>query len=306
MLHEVDNVSFNSSRGIYTYCLTRMQKSFPHPVVGIDDKHEVYYAEHNGLFAVVSNVSLSEFNEDVLEKNMTDVVWLAPMVKRHEEIVEFVMFDTPVRCSKPYSSYNYRQPLQLLLTEQLYTPVVPLRFCTIYRNQDSLFQAIMPYREEIMQFLDYTAHKAEWSIKVFYDKVVFVNSYSDSEKDHSYEFDRNTALLPGESYFLTKKKQKIQEETCKADIQRILEDIYYTVSQYADRSQPLRCTRRDIHGKPRDMVMNAAFLIERRTFNSFQNTVNSLAERYRDRGIVFEFSGPWPPYSFCPKLQPGC
>lgn len=299
MRENVNCLMFNNSRGIYTYCLTRMRKSFQRPIVGIDNKHEVYFAEHNGLFAVMSDVSLREFNEDILGKNMTDAVWLAPMAKRHEEIVEFIMIDG----SKP--SCNLRQPPQSSSMDQLYTPVVPLRFCTIYRNQDSLFQAIMPYREQIIQFLDYTAYKAEWSVKVFHDKAVLMKSYPDKEKGQSHGTGQKTILLPGENYLLAKKKQRVQEEVCMADTQRILEDIYYALLRYASRSQSLRCTGRDIHGKPLDMVMNAAFLIEWEVFNLFQDTVNVLAERYKDAGITFKLSGPWPPYSFCPKLQPG-
>ncbi len=301
MLLDTDNVSLNSSPGIYTYCLTNMQKTLSHPVIGIDDKHEVYYAEHNGIFAVVSDVSIKEFNEDILEKKITDAVWLAPTAKRHEEIVEFIMMYTPA--GKP--SFKFHQSMQPSLFEKLYTPVVPLRFCTIYRNPDNLFQAIKPHRDKIMQFLDHTAHKAEWSIKVFHDKTVFMKSYSDKERGLFHVAEQKTTLLPGENYLMTKKKQRLHEEMCKADIRKIPEDIYNTLSQHADRFQSLRCTRRDVHGKLHDMIMNSAFLIEWGALNLFQNTVNMLAERYRDSGIIFEFSGPWPPYNFCPILQPG-
>ena len=48
----------DTSPGIYTYCLTRTPVSFPHTIIGIDGVHEVYSVEQEGIFAVLSDVSL--------------------------------------------------------------------------------------------------------------------------------------------------------------------------------------------------------------------------------------------------------
>ena len=53
--------------------------------------HEVYSVEQEGIFAVLSDVSLKEYSEAALDKNMTDMTWLVPRAKRHEEVIEFVM-----------------------------------------------------------------------------------------------------------------------------------------------------------------------------------------------------------------------
>ncbi len=300
---EAHNVLLNNSSGIYTYCLMGMQKSFPHSIAGIGGKCEVYYVERNSLFAIVSNVSLWEFSEDILEKNITDVTWLAPMAKKHEEVIEHIMAYTSASDKKHSPSSNPQQLPQPSPGGLHYTPVVPLRFCTIYKNEDSLFQAILPYREKILQFLDYTADKAEWSLKVFSDKIVRMNRYPDKERGPSYKTSQQTPLLPGENYFLAKKMQRRQEYLCKVDIQKILKDIYHSLVSYTDRAHSMRCTGRGIHGKPLDLVMNIAFLIKWEVLNSFQDAVHILAEKYRDAGVVVEFSGPWPPYSFCPHLS---
>ena len=75
----------DTSLGIYIYCLARARVSFPHTMMGIDGIHGVYLAEQDGIFAVISDVSLKEYNEEALEKNMIDVAWLVPRAKRHEE-----------------------------------------------------------------------------------------------------------------------------------------------------------------------------------------------------------------------------
>src|SRR3972149_765658 len=196
--NQANTMLSDTSLGIYTYFLTRAPVSFPHTITGIDGVHEVYSVEQEGIFAVLSHVSLKEYNEETLEKNMTDVAWLVPRAKRHEEVIEFVMThatlnqhvisDSPLSPPLPISSSfsigskgeEERGRLEIhglskkdTSTGQ-HTPVVPLRFCTIYKNQEGLFKAIMPHKEKILSFLDYTADKTEWSVKVFCDKAIFV------------------------------------------------------------------------------------------------------------------------------------
>jgi len=158
----------------------------------------------------------------------------------------------------------------------------------------------MPYKEKILNFLDYTADKTEWSIKVFCDKAIFVK-YSDKNKEPSAATDQ-ASLLPGEAYLLAKKMRKIKEENFKQDLQMYLKDIDFTLSQFADSYRFLQCADKSIHGRPLDMVMNTAFLVEQQTFTMFKDTLDMLAEKYRNEGLAFEMSGPWPPYNFCPAL----
>ena len=305
------------SPGIYTYCLTRTPVAFPHTMMGVDGVHEVYSVQQDGIFAVLSNVSLQEYNEETLEKNMTAVTWLAARAKKHEEIIEFVMTNTPLHqketspspLSPPHPTASFftnerggenEKRDEREVTVKYYTPVVPLRFCTIYNNPESLFMAVMPHKEKILSFLDYTADKVEWSVKVFCDKTVFMNNY-DKNKEQSPSANQ-TSLLPGEAYLLAKKTRKIREERFRADLQTYLKDIDYTLSQYADCYRFLQCTDKSIHGRSLDMVMNTAFLVEQQTFAMFKNTLDMLAEKYKSEGGVFEMSGPWPPYNFCPEL----
>ncbi|MDE1890804.1 MAG: GvpL/GvpF family gas vesicle protein, partial [Planctomycetota bacterium] len=215
--NQANNILSDTSPGIYTYCLTRTRVSFPHTMIGIDGTHGVYLAERDGIFVVLSDVSLKEYSEAALDKNMTDMAWLVPRAKRHEEIIEFVM--TPELSSRLSSG----------VAEKYYTPVVPLRFCTIYKNQEGIFNAIMPHKEKILNFLDYTADKTEWSVKVFCDKAIFINNF-DKNKEQSATIDQ-TSLLPGELYLLAKKMRKIKEENFRQDLQMYLKDIDFTLSQ---------------------------------------------------------------------------
>lgn len=47
-----------------------------------------------------------------------------------------------------------------------------------------------------------------------------------------------------------------------------------------------------------DMILNAAFLIDRETFKTFKEETERILGGYRNDGLEFNFTGPWPPYSF--------
>lgn len=312
MPSQIQGNAQNIPLGIYAYCFTQTPVSFPHTLMGIDDEHEVYAIERNGLFAIVSALSLQEFSEDTLDKKMTDMVWIASKAKKHEEVIEFVMTYTsegePEEIRKREDEEDEEgegeereNPQRTgVLTGDYSIPVVPLRFCTIYKNQETLFQMILPHKEKIINFLNYTTDKAEWSVKIFCDKKVFMDRY-DQRKGQSLKTDQ-TSLLPGEGYLLAKKKHKICEEALRVDIQQILQDIYSTVLPYADGCRFLRCFDKKIHGRSSDMVMNATFLIKQQMLESFRDSMNIQGEKYKNEGFMFELTGPWPPYSFCPEL----
>jgi hypothetical protein len=45
------------------------------------------------------------------------------------------------------------------------------------------------------------------------------------------------------------------------------------------------------------MIMNAAFLIDRKREEEFDAAVNRVAKNFGDR-LNFKYTGPWPPYNF--------
>ena len=47
------------------------------------------------------------------------------------------------------------------------------------------------------------------------------------------------------------------------------------------------------------MLFNAAYLVTADP-SAFEAVLEALAGDYRDRGIDFELTGPWPPYHFVP------
>jgi len=47
------------------------------------------------------------------------------------------------------------------------------------------------------------------------------------------------------------------------------------------------------------MVLNAAFLLNKKRIKEFDSIVAYLKTKYAHKGLEFDWTGPWPPYNFC-------
>jgi len=48
------------------------------------------------------------------------------------------------------------------------------------------------------------------------------------------------------------------------------------------------------------MLLNGAYLVERGE-TRLDEAVRNLEQRYGERGVTYELTGPWPPYNFVPR-----
>ena len=55
----------------------------------------------------------------------------------------------------------------------------------------------------------------------------------------------------------------------------------------------------EVSGRDDEMIFNGAYLVGA-DGNAFEAALGSLAAEYRDAGVEFELTGPWPPYNFVP------
>jgi len=49
-------------------------------------------------------------------------------------------------------------------------------------------------------------------------------------------------------------------------------------------------------------VLNWAFLLPESAVTQFHERVDRVNQDYRSQGLLFQLSGPWPPYRFVPAL----
>ena len=60
---------------------------------------------------------------------------------------------------------------------------------------------------------------------------------------------------------------------------------------------------KEVTEKNEDMVLNAAFLLSNKRISDFENVLAYLKTKYAGKGLIFDCTGPWPPYNFCGSLK---
>jgi len=65
----------------------------------------------------------------------------------------------------------------------------------------------------------------------------------------------------------------------------------------------LKLLSRQASGEDIDMIFNQAFLVNTSKMDVFHQNVENIKQQIHVSGAVLKQSGPWPPYSFCPRIE---
>jgi hypothetical protein len=93
----------------------------------------------------------------------------------------------------------------------------------------------------------------------------------------------------GSTYFARMQYGRLVDAALQAKSERYVADIFTALrgASVAARSNKLIGER---------MILNAAFLVNRRDVREFDRCVKELGER--DEKLTYKYTGPWPPYNF--------
>lgn len=258
---------------IYLFCLARSGQLTAFEGTGMDGRRPLFQWNLRDISAVLSMASLEEFSGPSGESRMEDLAWVGPRACHHEAVIEGMM---------------------------RHSPVLPTRFGTLFSSLESLEKLLKRHYDTISGFLDRVTDKEEWAVKGLLDR--------DKAREKLFSTILAThegalSLSPGMHYF---QEQRIQAEFekelsrwLKVVLKRIASDIARHASDFSER-RPLS---QEVTGKDMDMVLNWAFLVPRNAMADFRAEIDQANADHARQGLVFELSGPWPPYSFCPSLR---
>lgn len=258
-----------STQLLYLYCVTDGEPNLQQTEASEND---LYCVHGNGLYAVVRTVEEQEFGAEGIRRNMVDFHWARSKASAHEKTIEQVMTGTDV---------------------------IPFRFGTLFGTDGSLRAMLEQYGEEFKAILTKLAGKEEWGLKIYCDREKLKAGLVGTGGEFSRLEDQIKASATGKAYLLKRQKDALVETALneRADeCGRVSHDLLKKLSCEAriNRLLPKEVTERE-----EEIVLNAAFLVDKRGTDDFLNTVNGLKSRYQDKGFLIECTGPWPPYNFC-------
>lgn len=169
--------------------------------------------------------------------------------------------------------------------------VLPIRFCTVATSIDEVRSLLMKRYQELKNLLRSMDNKVELGLKAFWlnmDAVFKDIGISDRGvkllKEKLQKKRKNPSL--DERIALGEKVKKALKEKREAEAEEIIDVL-----------KP-KCIDLRLNGTVGDkMVLNSAFLVDRMQEQEFDDLVDNLTEKYKDR-LQFKYVGPTPPFNF--------
>lgn len=253
--------------GVYVYGIIRsLPDGVQKDLRGVSDM-PVRLVEQDGLAALASTVSLSEFGEEGLRRNLEDLGWLEATARAHHAVVD---------------------------STAVYTTVVPLGLVTVYRSEERVRGALRARKEEFTAALDRVTGRTEWGVKVYADIR--------QPEAHAPSGEEEAGTRPGMAYLQRRLTQRNTAEEERRKVMAVAEYIHDRLCDLAFATRLHRPQDPQLSGEQGWMLLNAAYLVDDSRIREFRDTVAHLSRLHA--GMRVRFTGPWAPYSFAVEEEP--
>ncbi len=236
----------------------------PDGLEGIDPRHPVQALEQGELVAIVSRVPLDEFGEEPLREHLSDMEWLERTARRHEQVQEAV-----ARGGTP----------------------IPMRLCSIYRDESGVRGMLTREGEALEQALAHLRGKAEWGVKAF----AGIDAGGSVPAPESA-----TGSGDGAAYMENRLRQRRRREDVAARLDAACDSVHAALCAVAADGVILSPHRPEMSGRPEPMILNASYLVVGAEASAFHTQFERLRHEMGPLGIDLQRTGPWPPYNFVP------
>ena len=231
--------------GWYLYGVVGDQPERPAP--------DVLVLREGAVAGLASRVSLAEFDEAALPQRLADAAWLEEKIRAHEQVLESAL---------------------------AVGPVVPCRFCTVYRDERELRRFLADRADVLSSALDRLQGRVELGVKAF------ATAAAPSQAGEAES---------GRAYLEARRREKQAREELRETRAAIAHDLHRRLVAAAEDGVLLDLQSRELSGRDAEMIFNGSYLVSDRA--RFED---ALAEAVPE-GFDLELTGPWPPYNFVPE-----
>ncbi|OBF39625.1 gas vesicle protein GvpFL [Mycobacterium sp. ACS1612] len=224
------------------------------------DSERVHRVVAAGLAAVVGAVSLDEFGEEALRRNLEDLDWVAQKARAHDAVITAVAE---------------------------IAAVIPVRMATVYLDDDRVRELLADRHAAFEQTLSRLTGRAEVGVKIYADPKQLLAQNAGQQ---------HNGTRTGTAYLMRRRRELAsREEVCQAAAAEA-DRIHATLMRYAVDGKRKPPPDRSLSGRDDLTVLNGTYLVDSDAVALFRETVVALAMS-TDR-LTMETTGPWPPYSF--------
>ena len=224
---------------------------------------------NGNLAALTGAVGADEYEPNVNDR-VTDVAWLAPRARAHDEVLTWA------------SDLG---------------PVVPLPVLSLFRSEQAVRSMLAERREELNGLLERLGRGREYGVRIFrVDDELRPVLGTFSPTIAALEVEVAGAPSPGQGYLLSRKLGAARKD----ELQRVTATVAASAfRELASRS--MDATQEPLPGTNTETgtaILNAWFLVAHDRIDDFREAVTRFVRDHHRRGFRIEFTGPWPPYHF--------
>jgi hypothetical protein len=244
---------------VYLYAVTDADVPEPAVDAGVDGA-PVRRIVASGLAAVVSSVDPVRFSEESLRRSLEDLQWLEATARAHHAVV-----DAAARTG----------------------PVAPVRFATVYLDDDRVRSLLAERGSEFGAALDRVRGRVEWGVKGF-----AAPSAAPAEPEPE------PGAGPGASYLARRLAERNRAARGQEEALAVAEAVHRELAAVAAASRRYRAQDPRLTGRREEMVLNAAYLV------TDDEALRQVVEQHTGGPVRLELTGPWAPYSFATLEEP--
>lgn len=228
-----------------------------------------------GLRALVSRLPATLYGAASLERNAGDVEWVGPRAAAHDRVLSWA---------------------------HDHGGVLPMPMFSLWTSEESLDRWLAQREPDLARLFDRVAGADEFGLRVHRRDDVMAGALDAVDDDIARLRAEARSASPGQRYLLERKIAEQAKAAMRSASQRMAAAIF----------DELRTLARDAVARPLSpgpaagpasqvegtLVLNGAFLVARERNEQFRSAVASLLRTHEPLGLVFDFTGPWPPYNF--------
>lgn len=254
---------------IYCYGVTKTKPSQSN----FDDSEvKLYPVYFQGTYAMVSKVPFDEFSEENLKKNLANMEWIEKRARQHESIIEEIM---------------------------KFTTVLPFKFGTIFQSEENVEKLLRERGAEYKRVIADLEGKEEWGLKIYCDIEQFKAALQQQDEKIQEKEREIASSSKGKAYFLKKKKDELVKAAVSEKISEYTKDCFERLKRLSLQAKVNKILPKAVTEKEQDMVLNAAFLINKKRIKELERILSYIRTMYSQKGLEFDWTGPWPAYNFC-------
>ncbi len=247
--------------GVYVYCVVPADADLARDLPSIDPAYPPTLIRHERLAAVVSRVPLADFGEERLRDRLADMDWLERTARAHELALE---------------------------TIGRYATLIPMRLCSVYRNETGVTEMLAREAKALEEALVHLDAKTEWGLKVF-----ATPSSTTTGVDH----ERGAS---GTEYMQRRRTDRARRRSADQELHDDCVAIHERLAAVVADALTAPPQRPEVSGHAGQMLLNGVYLVEDDQLNTFLTLVDELKARYLTDSLELQVTGPWPAYNFVP------